>query len=160
MRNWPKTIPGASFKGFSFHVEDEGIGESGRLVALHPYAKAETHGTEDMGRKARNYHVTAYIVGDDADVQAQAFVERCSTPGPGLLVMPITDAVMVHCIGCSTNNRKSEMGKVAFDLKFVEQGSPAGGPAPIALGDRLAQGVLDTLADAVSSAIEALPLPF
>ena len=67
MRNWPKMIPGASFKGFPFHVDDEGIGGSGRLVALHPYTKAEVHGTEDMGRKARAYHVTAYIVGDDAD---------------------------------------------------------------------------------------------
>ncbi|MCJ2098942.1 DNA circularization N-terminal domain-containing protein [Methylobacterium sp. E-046] len=155
MRNWPKTIPGASFKGFPFHVEDEGIGESGRLVALHPYAKAEVHGTEDMGRKARTYHVTGYIVGDDADAAAMAFVERCSTPSAGMLVLPITDPIIAHCVGCSTNNRKTEMGKVAFDLKFLEQGSEAGGPSPIALGDRIAQGALDTLGDIVSDAIAA-----
>lgn len=160
MRNWPKTIPGASFKGFPFQVEDEGVGESGRLVALHPFSKAETHGTEDMGRKARQYHVTAYIVGDDADVRAMAFVERCSTPGPGLLVLPITDSTMAHCVACGTNNRKSEMGKVAFDLKFLEKGAEAGGPSPIALGDRIAQGALDGLAGVVSSAIGALPLLF
>lgn len=155
MRNWPKTIPGASFKGFPFHVDDEGIGGSGRLVALHPYTKAEVHGTEDMGRKARAYHVTAYIVGDDADAAAMAFVERCSTYGAGLLVLPITDPVMVHCIDCTTNNRKSEMGKVAFELKFLEQGSEAGGPVPIALGDRIAQGALDTLGDVAADAISS-----
>lgn len=160
MRNWPKTIPGASFKGFPFHVEDEGIGESGRLVALHAYSKAETHGTEDMGRKARTFHVTAYIVGDDADAQAQAFVERCSTPGAGLLVLPVTPGVEVRCVGCSTNNRKSEMGKVALDLKFLEKGAAAGGPPVIAIADRLAQGALDGLAGVVSSAIGALELPF
>lgn len=157
MRNWPKTIPGASFKGFPFQVEDEGIADGGRLVALHPYAKSEDHGTEDMGRKAMPFHVTAYIVGDDADTQAAAFVRVCSSPGAGLLVLPITEVDQaVRCIGISTNNRKSEMGKVAFDLKFIEAGSGAGGPAPIALGDRLAQGVLDTLADTVSAAINAL----
>ena len=59
VRDWTQTIPGASFKGFPFQVEDEGIGESGRLVALHSYSKADTHGTEDMGRKARTFHVTA-----------------------------------------------------------------------------------------------------
>lgn len=159
MRNWPKTIPGASFKGFPFHVEDEGIGESGRLVALHPFAKAETHGTEDMGRKARQYHVTAYIVGDDADGRAQGFVERCSTKGPGLLVLPVTESVEVHCVGCSTNNRKSEMGKVAFDLKFIEKGAQGGGIPPIVLGDRIAQGALDGLAGIVSDAIQSSPSP-
>lgn len=153
MRNWPKTIPGASFKGFPFHVEDEGTGEAGRLVALHTYAKAETHGTEDMGRKARIFHVAAYIVGDDADARAQAFIERCSTPGPGLLVLPITPSQMVRCIGCDTNNRKNEMGKVAFVLKFLELGSEAGGPPAIPLGDRIAQGMLDDLAGVVSDAI-------
>lgn len=155
MRNWPKTIPGASFKGFPFQVDDEGIGESGRFVALHPYVKAEVHGTEDMGRKARTYHVTAYIVGDDADAAAMAFVERCSTPGAGMLVLPITEPVMAHCVGCATNNRKTEMGKVAFDLRFLEQGSEFGGPVPIALGDRIAQGALDTLGDVVADAIGA-----
>lgn len=158
MRNWPKTIPGASFKGFPFHVDDEGISESGRLVALHAYSKAETHGTEDMGRKARTIHVTAYIVGDDADERAQAFVERCSTPGAGLLVLPVTPGLEVRCIGCATNNRKSEMGKVAFDLKFLEKGAAAGGPSAIALGDRIAQGALNTLAGVVSEAIAGLPL--
>jgi prophage DNA circulation protein len=155
VRNWPKTIPGASYKGFPFQVEDEGIADSGRLVALHPYTKAETHGTEDMGRKARTFHVTAYIVGEDADAAAMAFVERCSTYGPGMLVLPITDPVIAHCVGCATNNRKTEMGKVAFDLKFLEQGSELGGPAPIALGDRIAQSALDELGDVVSGAISS-----
>ncbi|APT31927.1 DNA circularization protein [Methylobacterium phyllosphaerae] len=154
-RDWTQTIPGASFKGFPFHVEDEGTDGAGRLVALHGYAKAETHGTEDMGRKARTFRVAAYIVGDDADVRAQAFIERCSTPGPGLLVLPITPSQMVRCVGCATNNRKTEMGKVALDLKFLELGSEAGGPPAIPLGDRIAQGLLDDLADTVADAISA-----
>ena len=52
------------------------------------------------------------------------------------------------------------MGKVAFDLKFLEQGSEAGGPSPIALGDRIAQGALDELAGIVSDAITAFQVPF
>ena len=157
MRNWPKTVPGASFRGFPFEVEAEGLDDAGRHVALHPYAKAEDHGTEDMGRKARKFHVSAYIVGDDADAQAAAFVEICSTPGTGMLILPITPGVLVRCIDCSTNSQKSEQGLIAFSLKFVEAGADGGGFPAIALGDRIAAGLLDTLSGAVDAVLSALP---
>lgn len=158
MRNWPKTVPGASFKGFPFELEGEGTDDAGRLVALHPFVKAEDHGTEDMGRKARKFHVVAYIVGDDADSQAAAFVEVCSSPGAGMLILPMTPGTMVRCIDCSTHSEKTKQGYVAFSLKFVEQGADAGGFPAIVIGDRIAASVLDTLPSLISGAISRIPL--
>lgn len=176
MRNWPQTVPGASFRGFPFEVEREGGDGAGRFVAVHTYAGGETHDTEDTGRKPRRFRVTAYIVGDDADAVADSFLEECSTGGVGDLILPVTAPQLVRCINCSWNNDKTRQGFVALDLEFIEAtaaGSGAGGGYPaIPLGDRLAEDALDTLADVVSDAISAfvpdelagflppIPLPF
>ncbi|WP_375455656.1 DNA circularization N-terminal domain-containing protein [uncultured Methylobacterium sp.] len=157
MRNWPQTVPGASFRGFSFEVEKEGLGGAGRHVALHSFVKAETHATEDTGRKARKFKVSAYIVGDDADTRARAFVEVCSTPGAATLILPMTRPGQVRCLDCSTNNEKTRQGLVAFDLEFIEAGADAGGFPAIQLGDRIAQSALDGLGAAVSAVLSAFP---
>jgi prophage DNA circulation protein len=159
MRNWPKTVPGASFRGFPFNLDKQDLSDAGRYVALHPFAKAETHATEDMGRKARKYRVSAYIVGDDADSRSQAFVEVCSTAGPALLVLPMTAPVLVRCTGCSTSSERTKQGFSAFDLEFVEAGADAGGFPAISLGDRIAESVLDTLGGVVDDVLSAIPLP-
>lgn len=160
MRNWPKTVPGASFRGFRFEVEKQDLDDAGRYVAHHPFAKAEDHGTEDMGRKARKYRVLAYIVGDDADTRSQAFVEICSTAGPAMLVLPMTAPVLVRCTNCGTCSEKTRQGYVAFNLEFVEAGADTGGFPAIALGDRIAESVLDTLGGVARGVLSALSLPF
>ncbi|MEE7460690.1 hypothetical protein MFUR16E_04750 [Methylobacterium fujisawaense] len=159
MRNWPQTVPGASFRGFPFEVEREGGGGAGRFVAVHTYAGAETHDTEDTGRKPHRFRVTAYIVGDDADDAADRFIAECSAGGIGDLILPVTAPQRVRCCECSWNSDKTQQGKVALDLEFVEaggvgDGSGSGYPA-IPIGDRLAADALDTLAGVVSDAINA-----
>lgn len=153
IRNWPKTLPLASFKGFEFYYEREGLGEGGRLVAVHPYAKGETHATEDMGRKARLYSITGYVEGNDADIDGEDLIEVCSSPGPGLLVMPVTGAVMVRCRSVQTSNDKTRMGYVAFSMDFIEAGDDGGGFPAIPLGDLIAEAVLDVLPDIVGDLI-------
>ncbi|WP_174243245.1 DNA circularization N-terminal domain-containing protein, partial [Beijerinckia sp. L45] len=81
MRDWTKTLPNASYRGQPFFIEREELANAGRKVAEHEYAKSEDHDTEDMGRKVRHFRFTAYIVGDNADTDAQAFIELCSTAG-------------------------------------------------------------------------------
>lgn len=157
IRDWRKTTPNAMFKGAPFRVEQEGIGESGRFVAIHVAAKSESHGTEEMGRKPRVFEVVAYIASDEADQQAAAFVEVCSSPGAGWLQLPMTRALFAHCIGCSTANLKSKQGFVAFQLRFLEKGG--GGWPAIPLGDRLTRKLVDGLAGTVDRLISTV-LPF
>jgi len=157
MRNWPATLQGASFRGFPFHVEREGVDGAGRRVAVHPFVKAEVTGTEDMGRKLRRFRLAAYIVGDDADAQARAFTEVCSAPGAAMLVLPMLGGELARCIGCSMSADKDKLGRIAFDLEFIDAGADGGGFPAIPLGDRIAQGALDTLSGLVSTVIGALP---
>ena len=154
-RDWPRTVPGASFKGTPFEVNRQDLDNAGRYVAEHPYAKAETHGTEDMGRKIRRFRVNAYICGDAADADAMDFVELCSTPGAGMLILPMLPGVMVRCTGCSHSAEKSRQGVVAFDLQFIEAGAEGGGFPAIPLGDRIAETILDGLPDVVGDALSS-----
>ncbi|MGF3027535.1 DNA circularization N-terminal domain-containing protein [Methylobacterium aquaticum] len=158
-RNWPKTVPGASFRGVPFQVEREDLDNAGRYVAEHLFAKAEDHGTEDMGRKARRFRVGAYLYGATADADAMDLVEVCSTPGAGMLILPMLPGVMVRCTGCSRSAEKSKQGFVGFDLQFIEAGAEGGGVPAIALGDRIAETVLNTLPGLVGNALSTFGSP-
>lgn len=155
VRDWTKTLVKASYKDFVFETEREGVDDAGRLVALHQFVKAEGHATEDLGRKARRFTVSAYIVGNLADARARLLVETCSSPGVGLLVLPMTGDVLVRCIGCSTTNEKRALGYVGFSLQFVEAGLEAGGFPAIRIGDRIAEEVLSSLPDIVGHALSS-----
>lgn len=154
-RNWPKTVPGASFRGTPFHVAREDVDNAGRYVAEHLFAKAEEHGTEDMGRKLRRFRVNAYLCGDTADADAMDLIEVCSTPGAGMLILPMLPGVMVRCTGCSRSAEKEKQGFLGFDLQFIEAGATAGGFPAIPLGDRIAETILDGLPDVVGDALSS-----
>ncbi|PZQ86505.1 MAG: hypothetical protein DI534_16540 [Leifsonia xyli] len=153
VRNWPETLPKASFKGFEFHVEREGVDECGRFVAVHPFVNAENHATEDLGRKPQTFGVTAYVVGNLADARAQGLLEVCSSYGEGLLVLPMTGVSFARCLSVSTASEKSRLGYVAFSLRFVEAGLDTGGFPVIEIGDRIAEDILKALPDLVDDVL-------
>ena len=156
MRNWLTTLPNASFRGLPFYVESEELTDAGRKVALHEYAKSEDHSTEDMGRKTRKFRFAAYIVGDTADTDARAFVELCSQPGDGTLVLPVMGSYTVKCTGCNASSEKTKLGYVKVDLDFIESGSDSAFSVT-ALGDRIAASLQGGMAAIVVSAISGFP---
>lgn len=155
MRNWMRTLRPASFRGIRFQVDDEALPKTGRRVAVHEYTKAETHGTEDMGRLPREFRVKAHLHGDSADADVRRLVAACSTKGAATLVLPFFGPQQVRCTGCQPSHGRDKLGWVTVDLDFVEAGGDGGDFPVMALGDRIAASALDGLADAVSGAIEA-----
>lgn len=153
-RDWTKTLPNSSFRGSPFFVEEERLDDSGRMVAVHSFVKAEEHDTEDMGRKVRKWSVSAYIVGDNADADALAFVEVCSQSGNGVLVMPVLGTQTVKCTGCKAVSVKDRLGFVKFDLEFIEAGN---GSAFVSatIGDRIASNLMDGMAAVVGATLSS-----
>lgn len=144
MRDWTKTLRGASFRGVPFHVESEGI-TAGRHIATHEFVRSEEVLSEDMGRKATRYRVTAYIANDLADVHGPALVAALTTPGAGMLVLPMLGPVNVMISGdVGTRHEKDKLGFVGFEFEAVEAGSGSMFPA-LALGDRLAASAAATI---------------
>ena len=158
MRNWIKDLRPASFRGVPFFMEKEGI-KFGRAIAVHTFVKSEEHATEDMGRLPREFRLTAYVASDRADAQARSLIEACSTEGRATLVLPFYGPVQARCTGGNENHEKTKLGYAAFDLEFVEAGEDNAGFTSLALGDRIAAGLMDEMPGMVMSAISTLPIP-
>ncbi len=124
MRNWEQAFRRASFRGARFWVEEDGP-SSGRRVAVMPVSGGEGVLTEDMGARAREIRVSAYVASDQADGEGRALEAACAAPGASLLTLPMDPAAMAHCTSCRRNRRKDRGGYIAYDLSFVPQGVSA-----------------------------------
>ena len=155
MRDWFRTLPNASYRGSRFFVETERVGNAGREVAVHRFVKAETHATEDMGRKPWQFVVKAYTTGDTADIDAQAFLQVCSTAGASVLVLPIMGTYTARCTDAdAVSYDTAKLGYVELNLKFTEAGNDSAF-ATLAIGDRIASNLLSGMAGVIGDAISA-----
>lgn len=137
MRDWIKTLRAASFRGVKFHVQQESL-VAGRNIAVHEYVRSEETRTEDMGRKATRYRVTAYIANDQADAHGRALVAALTAPGIGILVLPMLGPVSVMISGdVSTNHEKERLGYYGIEFEAIEAGSGSLFP-DLPIGNRLA----------------------
>lgn len=144
MRDWTKTLRSASFRGVPFQVESEGL-TAGRHIATHEFVRSEEVLSEDMGRKARRYRVTAYIANDLADLHGAALVAALTQPGAGTLVLPMLGPVEVMISGdISTSHEKARLGYIGFEFEAVEAGSGSLFPS-LPLGNRLAAATAATI---------------
>jgi len=152
MRDWTQTLRPASFRGVPFHVEQEGF-SGGRNVVTHEYVNSEEVISEDKGRKARRYRVTAYIANDLADVHGAALVAALTASGAGVLVLPMQGPVDVMISGdITTTHAKDRLGYIGIEFEAVEAGSGSLFPA-LPLGDRLATAAAATIGGLVRTTI-------
>jgi len=121
-RDYTKTSWAASYKGFPFYFERDDD-EIGRGVVVHEFPNRDTPFNEDLGAKAVYFSGSAYITGDDVDTRAAAFRALFSAPGPGILVVPLLGPVLVRGLTCKRVSEKDRLGRVAFDVRFVQEGA-------------------------------------
>jgi prophage DNA circulation protein len=124
----------ASFRRVMFHVET-GARLSGRRTVVHEYPKRDDPYAEDMGRQAKRFHFSAYLIyrplslDFDYVTQRDALVEALEQDGPGPLVHPVfarpeqgTVMVMVERYTMVENRQRG--GFTEFELQMVELGKP------------------------------------
>ena len=94
-QQWRETLQQASFRNAPFFVE-VGAKQSGRRTVLHEFPKSDIPYAEDMGRRARSFTVTGYLIGPnffsgtfagDRDALENALEDSLSQ-GPGTLILP------------------------------------------------------------------------
>lgn len=120
---WRDGFGPASFRGAFFHVESDSL-TSGRRLAVHEYPKRDTPYAEDMGRSARAFRITAYLVGPDYIEARDALRDACELEGPGTLLLPKLSAMQVACNNYSVTEFRERGGYCMFELQFVEAGLP------------------------------------
>ena len=76
-----------------------------------------------MGRRARRFAVSGYIVDEDYIPLRDALIAACEQEGQGLLVHPTMGEFMVQCEAYNSAETRMRGGFVEIDMSFVEAGS-------------------------------------
>lgn len=134
---WRDELRTASFRGVRFHVE-QGTIVAGRRLARHEYPQRDVPYLEDMGRKAREYKVEAYVIGADYMVARDDLLAAIEKSGPGQLVHPWHGTLNVTVSDCQLTESTQHGGFAKFGLTFIEAGQQL---EPTAATDT--EGVLD-----------------
>lgn len=114
----------ASFRGVPFEVDDADE-SGGRRLARHEYPLRDLPFAEDLGRKAGEWRIRAFIVqGRTYDyVQARDALRKALTAyGPATLIHPWLGELTVAVERFSLRETTSRGGYCEFDIDFVEAG--------------------------------------
>lgn len=134
----------ASFRGAQFKIEVGGKA-GGRRNVTHEFPQRDTPYTEDMGRRARHYPITGYVIGSPKNpnylIARDALIAACEAYGPGTLVHPTLGSMQVNCDTYAVSETRERGGIATFEMAFVEAGAITEGGA-----------VADTSAAAISAA--------
>lgn len=119
--SWRDKYRTASFRGVEFHV-DAAESSHGRRQAVHEHALRDVPYTEDLGRKAREFSITGYLVGKDYDQQRDTLIGACEQAGPGALVHPYRGEMTVVCRGLTVSESSDDGGMCRLSFTFLESG--------------------------------------
>ena len=119
---WRDELRSASFRGVPFQVEG-GTLTFGRRLAVHEYPQREKPYVEDLGKKAREYRLDAFVIGPDYMDKRDALIAALETPGAGQLVHPYFGSVVVTVTGDITVTEMTDRGGMAqISTTFIEAG--------------------------------------
>jgi prophage DNA circulation protein len=122
MSIWRDNLRPASFRGVEFHVS-AGSRSSGRRGIEFEYPKRDDPYFEDLGRMARRWSVTGYVIGSDYQRRADALCQALEAIDPATLVHPTMGTMRVVCQPYTRSEKKTEGGYAEFDMVFLEAGS-------------------------------------
>lgn len=124
MGAWDNLRP-ASFRGVPFEVD--GHDESGgRRLARHEYPLRDVSYAEDLGRKAGEWRIEAFLVqrkGVNVASVRDKLREALKAAGPGTLVHPYLGEMSVCVDDFRLRESTREGGYCSFSITFVESGA-------------------------------------
>lgn len=146
--SWREEKQKASFRGVTFHVKSSD-GDIGRRNVIHQYPKRDTAYGEDLGKKAREFTLTAFVLGDNYMADRDAFEAAIEAPGSGELVHPWRGRMTVSVTRCNVNESIDAEGKASWTVTFTEVDK---NQQPIIRPDNYA--IVNTTADAAIVSVE------
>lgn len=128
MATWRDRKQPASFRGVPFYVDADEL-SAGRRGQVHEYPQRDKPFVEDLGRKARKFTITAYVVGNDYMDRRDALLKAVEEAGSGTLVHPDFGSLTVNVdpeSDCRFSHARDQGGNYcAIQLSFVETGELA-----------------------------------
>lgn len=151
---WLQNFRQASFRGEIFYV-DSVDSQFGRRVVTHEYPQRDIPFSEDLGRKARRFTITGYLVGPSYNLPRDKLIKACEAPGQGELVHPYQGTLQVVCEGVTVRERRQDGGYCEVSLTFVEDGENEFPSAIINPGSAV-DIAADTAQEAAGSVFESI----
>lgn len=149
---WRDRLQPASFRGVPFHV-DRSSGTGGRNVVVHAYAGQDGYDTEDLGAKAVEQTISAFLLGPDYDTARSELLRAIEAEGAGTLIHPHDGTMSVRITNYTWNISTRQGGFCRFDLRFVKE-SRRRPPAASNTAAALAVAAADTSAVAQTAFVE------
>lgn len=119
---WKDKLRTASFKGIKFYVADH-ESSAGRRLSVNEYPFRDVPYTEDLGRKAGRWVITAYLVGEDYQAAADRLMEAVDAGGAGALVHPYLGTKQVIAEEARRRETSREGRYCEINFTFVEAGA-------------------------------------
>lgn len=140
---WREQLREASFRGVPFLYEEAAL-EAGRRIVRHEYPLRDDPYHEDLGRAARVFRVTAFVLGDDYMAARDRLIEAVDAQGQGTLVHPYYGTIEVVCLRARVRESTRQGGMATFELEFERAGE-----------NRFPSATVDTRARVRSAAVVA-----
>lgn len=121
MSDWRDKLRPGSFRNVPF-VFSDGDAEFGRRNVVHEYPLRDKPWVEDLGRKVRNFSLTAFVLGDNYMDARDALIAAIETPGTGELIHPRYGRLNVSITSCRQRESTRDGGYAQFNLSFSESG--------------------------------------
>jgi prophage DNA circulation protein len=126
---WRDKMLPASFRGVPFRVVSAD-GQVGRRNALHEYPQRDIPFAEDLGRKAREFTIEGFVIGETYMDGRDRLIEALEAYGSGELVHPYRGRMQVVLSSpARVSESTAEGGMARFSMTFSESGE-AVNPAP------------------------------
>ena len=134
LNNYFTQLQPASFNSVAFFTRSNST-QVGRRNAEHVYPFRDEPWLEDVGRKARKYHITGFLIGDDVITQRNNMQDALEYPGVGVLVHPTYGRLSVVALDQCTFEEDMTHGRVIeMHLVFEESGQRIWPRAVVATG--------------------------
>jgi prophage DNA circulation protein len=147
MATWRDNLWPATFRDVPFQVERAGLG-TGRRVAVHEFPGRDAPVVEDLGRRAREFSLDAYVIGPDYMPGRDQLRAALEQRGPGTLRHPYLGELQVQVDQVRLSESTAEGGMARFSITFRETGplpAPARATQPALLnaaGATIAEAIL------------------
>ncbi|HHR6226858.1 TPA: DNA circularization protein [Providencia alcalifaciens] len=158
--SWQSDLQNASFRGARFDVYNTKDSIS-RDVSTHEYPFVDGGDVMDLGRKPRNFRISAVLWGDNYKRDMDNLIAVLDEPGKGELIHPVFGSIPnVQCIEYSIGHEADNIDSCTLELVFLEgtTGTQLAEAHPEQLGDDIFDKI-NQLSERMSDLFEQVMAP-
>lgn len=150
-----------SFRGVEFHSESS-EGDIGRRVVIDEFPDKDEAASEDLGRKARSFTLSIFVLGPDWEQRRDALEAAFEKRGPGELVHPWRGTMNVAVTSCRPTENIAQGSRQSWSVSFTvvgTQSQPSVRPDTVAVVDAASDKALQAAEESFAEEFSVEDVP-